>query len=651
MFMVGIVLVICILPPVNDCILSVLFRIPHCIEGGIFSNLLPKFVCRTILSSRPETECISRSRRYLWRCCFFFCRNECRLYIAGPFAADKVQIISLLDLRIECHILIIKRNRSYFAFICQPAIGIPARDRLRGVERNHHIRNLNILPACAFLRRADSSQIVKEENIVYLLENRVQVNISGRVHRGCQLIENTRITFLKCSCVLGIGPPHELMSAFLRRSRRINRLAVPYLLRGTRDHISVCIVENISCNGRILFRRANTGDYVDGELACIKTRAGCGGRGDRTCIAVVVDVKNLMALALNAAARCHTNRDSASRFDFIPVFILKRDVDGNRVDDLSILANRVLHTVIVEDAGSGNGLEMHRRAFGEIALIRMHAYMNAAGRPFKILCRHGDDFLEVRGVDRFLRCVLSNCRDEGGILTHLGAVRSRPVHKRISILCCRRGSEKSGALSQGIHGLGSPAHTAALASGIFCRHHSCGRNLFRRLLKVCGIFDFSGHLRSDARNKQSIRADHGAVQCDPSRERIPVCCHRLRTGGLSSLRGAHNFRRNGNASSLVCDVINCDGVRFAGLTCPCIRRRLCRPAALSGRRCAILSRFLPGDQGCAAFLSCRVAFHPRIRSCDGCVHSRLRCSRGLLRCLRIHGKLRRLRVSRRLCSC
>ena len=432
------------------------------------------------------------------------------------------------------------------------------------------------------------------------------------------------------------------MSGFLRRSRRINRLAVLYLLRGTRDLITFCIVEYVGGNGRGLIWRVDTGNHVYGELTRIKTCARRGGRGDRTCIAVVVDVKNLMALALYAAARCHTNRDSASRFDFIPVFILERDVDGNRVDNLPVLANRVLHAVIVEDAGSGHGLEMHRRAFGEVALIRMHAYMNAAGRPLKILCRPCDDLLEVRGVDRFFRCVRSNCRNEGNIPAHLGAVRSRPVHKRISILCCSRGSEKSCALSQGIHGLGGPAHTAALAGGIFCRHHSCGRNLFRRLLKVCGIFDFSGHLRSDARNKQSIRADHGAVQCDPSCERIPVCCHRLRTGGLSSLRGAHNFRRNRNASSLVCDVINCDGVRFAGLTCP---------AALSGRRCAILSRFLPVDQGRAAFLFCRVAFQTRIRSNGGCVHSRPRCSRGLLRCLRIYGKLRRLRVSRRLCSC
>ena len=79
-----------------------------------------------------------------------------------------------LDLRVERHVIIRERNRIHFVFQC--LIGIPSRDRVRGIKRYHHIRNLNCITFCAFFRRADSSLTVKEENIVYLLENRIQLH-------------------------------------------------------------------------------------------------------------------------------------------------------------------------------------------------------------------------------------------------------------------------------------------------------------------------------------------------------------------------------------------------------------------------------------------------------------------------------------------
>ena len=73
--------------------------------------------------------------------------------------------------------MIFKRNRIYFIRKC--CFCIPASNRVRRIQRNLHIGNGNFIVAYAFLRRADSALIIHEENIVNLLEDWIQVYITG----------------------------------------------------------------------------------------------------------------------------------------------------------------------------------------------------------------------------------------------------------------------------------------------------------------------------------------------------------------------------------------------------------------------------------------------------------------------------------------
>ena len=132
---------------------------------------------------------------------------------------------------------------------------------MRGIQRDHNIFNADDISAGTFLRSADSALIVKEEDIIYLLENRIKTNISSCAYRCCQCAEIAWISFLNGRSALRIGPAEEFAAGLFRCSRRINLLTgFDFLLR---NDLSICIIEIIGCDCRLLF----TCDDINGKLA------------------------------------------------------------------------------------------------------------------------------------------------------------------------------------------------------------------------------------------------------------------------------------------------------------------------------------------------------------------------------------------------
>ena len=122
---------------------------------------------------------------------------------------------------------------------------------MRGIQRDHNIFNADDISAGTFLRSADSALIVKEEDIIYLLENRIKTNISSCAYRCCQCAEIAWISFLNGRSALRIGPAEEFASGLFRCGWRINRLAVFDFLNV--NLISICIMEIIGCDCGFLF--------------------------------------------------------------------------------------------------------------------------------------------------------------------------------------------------------------------------------------------------------------------------------------------------------------------------------------------------------------------------------------------------------------
>ena len=123
---------------------------------------------------------------------------------------------------------------------------------MRRIQRNLHIGNSNGIVSDAFLRRTDSALIVQEEDIICLLEYRIQINNTGAADRSSDLIEVTRISILKCCYILGIRPAQEFAAGFFRGRRCIDNLIIFYFLCITRKHVSCCIIEMISSDCRTI---------------------------------------------------------------------------------------------------------------------------------------------------------------------------------------------------------------------------------------------------------------------------------------------------------------------------------------------------------------------------------------------------------------
>lgn len=79
------------------------------------------------------------------------------------------------------------RQRDRIHFAGQFCIGVPAGDGMRGIERDRYIRNLDAGSASAFLRSADPALIVQEEDIICLLEYRIQIYITIAADRSSDL--------------------------------------------------------------------------------------------------------------------------------------------------------------------------------------------------------------------------------------------------------------------------------------------------------------------------------------------------------------------------------------------------------------------------------------------------------------------------------
>ena len=295
---VGIIAVICILPPVNDCIFSVPVRFPHCIERSVFRNRAAEGVFRTAFCCRPMTESIARSRRRFRFYCILSCCNEYRLHIACPFAAGEIQIMTFFDLRIQCHVLVRKRNK--LDFMGQFSFCVPAGHRVCGIQRNRNIFSADDVSADAFLRSADSALIVQEEDIICLLENRIKMDLSRCAYRCCQCAELAWISFLNGRNTLRIGPAKEFAAGLFRCGRRINRFAVFDFLSFV-NRFSVCIMENISSDCWSVF----AGNNIDREMVC---REFCSSRGyiriaDYLYISVVLFMKHFLCTGF-CACKC-----------------------------------------------------------------------------------------------------------------------------------------------------------------------------------------------------------------------------------------------------------------------------------------------------------------------------------------------------------
>ena len=286
--MIGIVIVIRIFPPINDSILSVTICFPNRMKRSIFFNRAAEFIFRTVFRSRPIFKGIARSRRCFRFYCILSCRNEYRLHIACSFAAGEVQIMARFDLRIKRDVMIRKCNR--LDFMGQFSFCVPAGNGVCGIQRNRYIRHFDYGSASSFLRSAYSVLLVKEEDIICLLENRIQTDVSCCAYRCCQCAEIAWISFLNGRNVLRIGPPKELASRFFRCCRRINRFAVLHLLR--RNHLSIRVIEEI-CSDRWIIRSR---DDINRKLARLKARSLCRSICDLACVAAVIDVQYLMAV-------------------------------------------------------------------------------------------------------------------------------------------------------------------------------------------------------------------------------------------------------------------------------------------------------------------------------------------------------------------
>ena len=290
--------------------------------------------------------------------------------------------MAFFDLRIKRNIMIKKLYKLHF--IGTFLICVPASNGVCGIKRDCNIRNVNSICADAFLRGDYSSLIIPliipliihEEHIVNLPEYRIQFHLFGAAYSCIELVNYTRIFVLKLSSILRIGPSKELASRFFRCGRRINCFAIFDFLGRTRNLISFCIMKNIRSDRRCLILIRSCDD-INRELACLKGRSLCRSVCDLACVAAVIDVQDLMALAAHISGCGHVDRNRAGRLNLLAVLVLESNVNRDGIDDFLVLADRILHAVIIKNAGHGNRCQMHGRAFRESAFICMNGYLDA----------------------------------------------------------------------------------------------------------------------------------------------------------------------------------------------------------------------------------------------------------------------------------
>ena len=137
--------------------------------------------------------------------------------------------------------------------------------------------------------------IIHEEDVVHLLECRIQFHITGAAYRCLELVNVTRISGLKRSSTLCIGPANEFVAGLLRRCRCINCFTIFYLLRG--NILSIRVMKDVGSDRWILLRGSDSGNNINRELARLKARSLSRSICDLACVAVVIDVQDLMAVA------------------------------------------------------------------------------------------------------------------------------------------------------------------------------------------------------------------------------------------------------------------------------------------------------------------------------------------------------------------
>ena len=337
-------------------------------------------------------------------------------------------------------------------------------------------------------------------------------------------------------------------------------------------------------------------------------------------------MKNFVAFPLDAAARPHIDRNSTDRLDFVPVFILERDINRNRINDFTVLSDRILHAVVIKDAGSRNGLKTHRRAFGEVSFIRMNRDMDTAGRPFKILCRHRSLlFLKVCRVDSFVCKIRAHRRDKPGFRTYSLAVRVGPTDKTISVIRSSFRTFEGNTVCTHIDGFGRAADLAAFSRYILDGNHTLvdHRNFY--YCEIGGINDFAAHVSRDRGHKHRALTHNRLIGRGPVDELESFrrnCFRAGRNCTICKICGRERLLADCNASSFTRFIKNgkrgrCllgQNRRFRRNCSSCFRRNFgdsgftssfCfRPCRSAGRLCRVIGTrsFWHGDLSRSCFL-------------------------------------------------